>query len=111
MDSVFLELEPPAPKVTLIKEGLCAAISCTTCCVFSNGLPGFGGNISQETVTLLVFKISEILISHHFLYRFHIFIDIPLKRIFLVPSKTCKTRSMPMPQPEMGGMPYSIAVK
>ena len=37
--------------------------------------------------------------------------NITVSRIFLVPSKTCKTRSMPMPQPEMGGMPYSIAVK
>ena len=34
-----------------------------------------------------------------------------VSRIFSVPSKTCKTRSMPMPQPEIGGMPYSIAVK
>ncbi len=37
--------------------------------------------------------------------------NITVSRIFLVPSKTYKTRSMPMPQPEMGGMPYSIAVK
>ena len=36
--------------------------------------------------------------------------NITVSRILSVPISTCNTLSIPIPQPEIGGMPYSIAV-
>lgn len=62
-ESVLREFEPPAPYVTLIKDGRRPAISRTICRVLESSLPCFGGKSSQETVTAFVFRISEILIG------------------------------------------------